>query len=83
MDMQRLQQLAGVTYDDIPVMEAVEIPENVSLEDIERMFDAARRGLGIVNKLKNPAERKKHASAVLSNLNKIRAALQRVINSME
>ena len=79
MDLERVKQLSG--YEE-QLIEAVEIPDDVTLEDIEKMFDAARRGLGIVNKIKDPVNKKKHASAVLSNLNKIRAAMQRVVNAM-
>lgn len=41
-------------------------------------FTAARKGMGIVNKLKNPAERKKHASKVMSNINKLRGLMNRL-----
>jgi hypothetical protein len=82
MDTSRLTQLAGIDNDQYNVMEAVDIPENVSLEQIEQMLDAAKRGLGIANKLKKPSEKKKHASAVMSNLNKIRGALQGIINAL-
>ena len=49
------------------------------LEILERRIAAAKRGLGFSNKLKNPAQRKKHIALVLTNLNKIRANLARVI----
>ena len=79
MDLARIKQLSG--YEE-QLIEAVEIPDDITLEDIEKMFDAAKRGLGIVNKIKDPIQKKKHASAVLSNLNKIRGAMQRIINAM-
>jgi hypothetical protein len=79
MDMNRMTYLAGV---EETLIEAVIIPDDVTLEQIEKMFDAARRGLGLVNKLKNPIDKKKHASAVLANLNKIRGALKRVVAAM-
>lgn len=56
--------------------ESVEIPENVSIEHINTMFDAAKRALGIANKLKDPADRKKHMGRVMSGLNKIRTAIR-------
>jgi hypothetical protein len=79
MDAERIKQLAGV---EVQLIESVEIPDNVTLEQIEKMMDASRRGLGLVNKLKNNEQKKKHASAVLSNMNKIRGALQRLIAAM-
>lgn len=41
-------------------------------------FNAARKGIGLVNKLKNSEERKKHRSAVMSNMNKLRGLMQRI-----
>jgi len=79
MDTDRFMQLAGL---DMPLIEAVEIPEDVTFEQIEKMMDAAKRGLGLVNKLKSGEQKKKHASAVLSNMNKIRGALRRLIAAM-
>ena len=51
----------------------------VGATELEKLLDAAKRGLGLANKLKNPAEKKKHLSRILGNLNKIRAALKREI----
>ena len=87
MDMNRIKDLAGVdtTKPEIEtnkmLNEATVIPVDASIDQIAAMFDAARRGLGLVNKLKNPADRKKHLKAVFVNLNKIRAALARQIES--
>lgn len=80
MDIERMKDLAGV--DSELLTEVVEIPENVSLEQLETMLDAAKKGLGLANKLKNVNDKKKHMSATLTNLNKIRGALQRMINSL-
>lgn len=44
------------------------------LEMAMKRMDAARRGLGIVNKLKG-ADRKKHASRVFKNMNEIRKSI--------
>lgn len=54
-----------------------------SLEDLERMMDAARRGLSIAHRLRDPAEKKKHFSRILGNLNRIRGALVREIKALE
>lgn len=85
MDIQRLKGLAGVTLtetDTNPMLnEAVVIPADTSIEQLEFMFDAARRAMGFVNKLKNPVDRKKHLSAVFANINKLRAALARAIEA--
>jgi sulfur carrier protein ThiS len=60
------------------LIEATEIPENVTVEDILKMHDAARRAIALLNRIKDPVQRKKHASAVFKNLNKIKAMLMRL-----
>lgn len=45
---------------------------------ISKQFAAARRALGITNKLKNPEERQKYKSRTLGAMNSIRAALRRL-----
>ena len=57
--------------------EATVIPEGASLEQIEMMLGAAKRGIGIANALRDPVEKKKHLRAIFVNMNKIRAALAR------
>jgi cytochrome c1 len=85
MDMKRLKDLAGmdVSRPEIEtnkmLNESTVIPIDASIDQIAAMFDAARRGLGLVNQLRNPADKKKHLRAVFINLNKIRAALARLI----
>lgn len=49
---------------------------NDKLEKLSFMFDASRRGLGIVNRLKPGEYRAKHAHQIMVNLNKIRGRLQ-------
>lgn len=41
----------------------------------DRQLRAAKRALGIANKLKNPASRKKHKSRIFSAMNKLRVAV--------
>lgn len=67
------------TIDD-PLFEMVVIPDDVDYDDLIFMLDAAKRGLGFANKIRDPIQRKRHAKAVLVNLNKIRGALTRLIN---
>lgn len=56
-----------------------ELPLEDQLEILEGRLAAAKRGLGFANKLKNPVQKKKHMALVLTNLNKIRASLGKVI----
>ena len=53
-----------------------------SLDEISKRFDAAKRGLGLVNKLSPGPSKKKHASRILGNLNRIRGLLRRVENQL-
>lgn len=80
MDMSQIKELAGIkpSADAQLLNEAVEIPANVTVEQVMAMFDAAKRALGLANKLKDPADKKKHMSVVLGGLNKIRAAIKRM-----
>ncbi len=63
-----------------PVDPTIAIEEQ--LEILEQRMSAAKRGLGFANKLKNPAQKKKHMALVLTNLNKIRGSLTRVIDQI-
>jgi len=48
---------------------------------IDRVIDqmsAAKRALGLTNKLKTPEDRRRQRSRVMSNMNKIRANLRRI-----
>jgi len=80
MNLQQIRELAGIkrSEDEILLDEAVEIPENITFEEISKMFDAAKRALGLANKLRDPTEKKKHVSQVMSGLNKIRAAVHKL-----
>jgi hypothetical protein len=87
MDITRIKNLAGIdlpkTEADTNMMlnEALVIPPDAGVEQIAAMFDAARRAMSLVHKLKNPVDRKKHMSSVFVNMNKIRAALQRAMDA--
>jgi hypothetical protein len=58
--------------------EDVAIPLDVTITDVMKMFDAAKRAVGLMNRLKDPAERKRHASAIFKNMNKIRATIMKL-----
>jgi len=57
---------------------------NFDSKDIEqavKMLDAAKRGLGFVNKLPAGTEKVKHAQRVMGNLNKIRGFVNRLVQN--
>jgi hypothetical protein len=49
---------------------------------IQTQFNAAKRGLGIVNKLPYGEDKVKHAKRVMTNLNRIRGLLRQLENEM-
>lgn len=52
---------------------------NQIFADVERRIDAARRGLSIAGKLKDPTQRKEHVAKMMGHLNRTRALLDRVV----
>ena len=46
---------------------------------LEKRMAAARRGIGLTNKMKDSPSRTRHRSRVMKNLNSIRVQLNRVI----
>lgn len=53
------------------------------LEILMTRLAAAKRALGITNRITNPKERKKHRSRVMIFLNKLRAMFDRVVKQMQ
>jgi len=45
-------------------------------------YNAAKQGLGISNKLKDPAQRAVHRSRIMANLNSLRALVRRIEKSL-
>lgn len=91
MDLDRIKQLAGlkhyVTEDEAKLYkqlnEVVEIPDDITIEQLTQRLDACKRALAIVNTMKDPADKKKWMSATFVNLNKVRGALQRMISKLD
>lgn len=54
-----------------------------TLEEMTRRFDAARRALGLVNKLQDGPTKKKHASRVLAQMNTFRHYINVVAKQLE
>lgn len=64
---------------DVHVNEHDENQLNAILNDAERRIDAAKRGLALASKIKDPAERKLHKGKMLSHLNRTRNILDQLI----
>lgn len=75
--------------EEVQIDEKVSIP-SVDLHDLVQLgalldnlslrIDAAKKALSLTHKLKDPADRKRHFSAIFSNLNSLRSALKRGLN---
>ena len=63
--------------------EATVFPEDVTITEVMKMFDGAKKAVGLMNKLKNPVDRKRHASAIFKNLNRIRAMIMKLTEPIE
>lgn len=91
MNLKRLQELAGLQTSDAfsflteeqMLDETFELPPNITLGTLERMFDVARRMMGLANKLENPTEKARHLKRIMTILNKLRAAIQRKIREYD
>lgn len=66
--------------------DVTDVPENASPEEIidtiTQRLAAAKKGLGLANKLKNPADKAKHRSRMMGNVNKIRGLLGRLVKKL-
>lgn len=69
--------LADVYNKSIEMIHTIAESDGVDIETIEKQIEAARRGLGLVNKLKPGPDRVKHAKRVMTNLNKLRSKLKK------
>ena len=87
MELARIKQLAGMKYNASQgevtlykqLNEVVEIPADITMDELIKRLDACKRALSIVAKLPDPADKKKWMSATFVNLNKVRGALQRMM----
>jgi len=55
---------------------------NALFDETSSMLAAAKRGLGIANKLKDPEGRKKNRSRIMGTLNKLRAQLGKIAKAV-
>lgn len=89
MDTSRLKALAGMhTSPEMAQLErqlneVVALPDDMSLDDAISRLDACKRALAIVNKMTDPADKKKWMRATFVNLNKVRGAVQRILAKMD
>lgn len=51
---------------------------STEIEEVEKQIAAAKKGLGLVNRLKSGPDKVKHAKRVMTNLNKLRAKLSQL-----
>jgi len=54
-----------------------------TLSKATAQLEAAKRGLGLANKLKDPGQRAQNRSRIMGNLNRIRALIRRATKALE
>lgn len=59
------------------------IPLENQIEEVQRRLEAARQALGITNRLRDPASRKKHRSRVMSMMNRLAWSLIRLRDAIK
>ena len=63
----------AVSFEDLPQGDLQAL-----LDEVDRRFEAAKRGLGIANRLPAGPYRQKHLRQIMGNMNRIRAMLYRI-----
>lgn len=75
------EDMGPIIPPDRKIQSATEFDATIS--EFARRYEAARRALGLVNKLSDGPTKKKHASRVLSQMNVIRSYLNTLIRQLE
>jgi len=83
MDMAADRLAGGAPASDVPPPGSVEADGSMeevmdAMDTVMKQMDAARRGLGLVNKLADSPSRTKNRSRVMGNMNRIRGNLRRI-----
>ena len=88
MKLDLLHQLTAINEDMAPMAAPDRKINNVAefeqtIEEFSRRFDAARRALGIVNRLPDGPDKKKHAKRVMTNMNVFRNYVNVLMRQLE
>lgn len=87
--IQQLRQLSGINVQESDELvfeefdnleELVQLPADLTIEDCIKRLDACKRALALANKLKGP-DKKKWVGATFGNLNRVSAALKRLMKA--
>lgn len=86
---EELVEMFDQLVDEINTLTEAVIPVNPDLDmeqqlaELTKRMEAARRGLGLVNKFPAGPQRTEHRKRIMGNLNTIRAMLGRVLKQQE
>lgn len=88
MKLDLIQELATLNEDMAPMGAPDRKLHSVAefeqtIEEFSRRFDAARRALGIVNRLPDGPDKKKHAKRVMTNMNIFRNYMNVLMRQLE
>ena len=81
-DMQALLAEYTEIYKSLKILLVESENVNALFDETSRMLAAAKRGLGITNKLKDPEGRKKNRSRIMGTLNKLRGKLSQIAKAL-
>lgn len=84
--IQELQDLHEDMSTRMPALDReISSPEQFdqTIEEISRRFEAARRALGLVNKLSDGPTKKRHAARVMANMNIIRNYMNLLMRQLD
>lgn len=57
--------------------------EEIPVEELQKRLEASIRALGIANKVRDPEQKKRHLSRIMSNMNTIRNAVQHMLKQVD
>ncbi len=81
-DMEALLVEYTEIYKTLKILLVESADVNALFDEASKMLAAAKRGLGIANKLKDPEGRKKNRSRIMGTLNKLRGSLSRIAKAI-
>lgn len=74
-------EYSGMMETEVMVNEHDENVLNSMFTDIERRIEAARRGLKLANRIRDPEERRVHKSKMMAHLNRTRAVMDKIVKT--
>jgi len=86
MNVNEIKHEVKTSFDNL--LEGVtDLPDDASVEEqieiLTQRLEAAKKAMGIINKLKDPMQKKKHRGRVMGFMNQLRPMLKKIIKKIE